>query len=195
MSKWAFSFSLWFTRFFSPPLPSLFSWHFVIAFCADLCGRLALTPSFHLGGDFLLHLPQWGPFSFALLRAILSHFGPGGDPERHKSIFIFDVFLGMRLFAGIGDHIVPRLHFGPEACIFLLGLVITSSPDCILGQRPAFDIWLGLDRAHCSHLTVFGIGAPLRLYAFDGVLIGRCSHLAVACCAAPHLTVFAFDGV
>ena len=46
---------------------------------------------------------------------------PVGTPSGINH-FLFDIFLGMRLFAGIGDHIVPRLHFGPDGLHMTFGL-------------------------------------------------------------------------
>ena len=46
---------------------------------------------------------------------------PAGAPSGINH-FLFDIFLGMRFFAGIGDHIVPRLHFGPDGLHMTFGL-------------------------------------------------------------------------
>ena len=94
-------------------------------------GPLFICPS---GGHF--HLPWCGP----LYRILV----PAGTPSGIHH-FLFDVFLGMRLFAGIGDHVVPRLHFGPDGLHMTFGLDWTAS----------------LARVWLWRMVLFGIGARI----------------------------------
>ena len=102
-----------------------------------------LTPPFQLVGGFFAHLPQWGPLPPCPGGAIFispgeGHFhfpvAPVGiSSDSNRFLFLTNFLLWVPL---LGLVITPS----PDR--LLMGLVITSPPDCILGQRPAFDIWL-----------------------------------------------------
>ena len=87
-----------------------------------------LTPSFRRVGDIFLHLPQlgatsiWLHFSFVPVGAMFIFPGEG---HFHRILAPAGTPIGINHFL--------FLAFFLGCVFFLLGLVITSSPDCILG--------------------------------------------------------------
>ena len=93
-------------------------------------------------------------FSFALVGATYtSLLVPAGAPSGMNH-FLSDMYLACALFVGIDDHVIPRLHFGPD------GLNMTF----------CFDLTAPLARVWLWCMVLFGIGAhivPSRAPLFD----------------------------